>query len=144
MILSTAPSIRPYLSIRLFIVLYRIFYSLSLSLYVLFGSCLCSSSSSSFDVSIYLPLYCVGGSCSCSYSSSPFDCIYRSISLLCCTGSFPLSLCVVSILFLFVFFSVQSYLSVRLLIVLYRIYSYLFRCRSDRVSLLVLLPTTST
>ena len=59
--------VRPYLSIRLVIVLYWIFSSL-------FACC------------------------------SSFDRIYRSILLLCCTGSFPLSLSVILILFLFFFF----------------------------------------
>ena len=52
--------------------------------------------------------------CVCSCSSS-FNCIYYLyVSLSCRTGSFPLSLQVVPILFLFVFFSVLSYLSIRL------------------------------
>ena len=78
--------LRPYLSIRLFIVLscYRKVQYLSSSLFT------CRSSFPYLSVRLFFA----------------FDRIYRSVSLSCCTGSFPLSLRVVSILFLFVFFSV--------------------------------------
>ena len=80
-------SVRPCLSIRLFIVSYRIFYSLSL--YVV------------FFVSL-IGLYRIFSSLFTSCSS--FDRIYLFVSLSCRTGSFPLSLSVVPILFLFFFF----------------------------------------
>ena len=105
---------RPYLSIRLFIVLYQIFPSL-------FTCC------SSFDrIILSVSLSCCTGSFSLS-----LHVVRRSMTLSCCNGSFPLSLRVVSILFLFVVFSNPGYLSVRLFIVSYLIISPLFTCRFD-------------
>ena len=101
-VLSPVASIWLYLSIYLFVVLYRIFYSLSL-FRCLWCSCLCSCVSSSFN-HIYRFVSLLFWSFSCSSSSSSFDRIYQSVSLSCRIGPFLLSLCVVSILFLFVFF----------------------------------------
>ena len=94
------------LSIRLFTV-WCVVPDLFVSLYASFRSCLC--------LCVVLIFFF------CSSSSSPLDRIYRSVPLSCCTGSFPLSLHVVSI---------------RLFIMLYRIFSSLSTCHSDLVCVL--------
>ena len=83
-------SVRPSQSIRPLIMSYRNY----LSLFT------CRSNLVSLLV---LLLWIAERSCSCSSTSISFDRIYLFVSLLCCIGSFPLSLCVVPIFFLFFF-----------------------------------------
>ena len=138
--------LRPYLSIRLFIVSNRIFSSL-------FTRCLWSCSSPfnriylSVSYRVILSIV-LSGSFSCLFScscSSRFDRIYQSVSLSCRTGSSPLSYvpfrtfsCLCSSQFDGIYWSVS---------LSYRIFSSLFTCRFEPflVRVLVLLrPTSST
>ena len=74
-------------------------------------------------------------------SPHPFDCIYLSVSLLCHIGSFTLSLSlyVIPIVFVFFFFLLlRPYLSIRLFIVSFRIFSFLFPCGCNLFRVLLL------